>query len=70
MSTKSIFASKTFWVNLIVGFLAIFNQEFLTSVGVTGQTQMVIITLINLFLRFFTKKEVTVLPQSENKKPV
>lgn len=56
---KSIFQSKTFWVNLITFLLVILGQDVLVSIGLTAKLQMVIITTLNVILRFITNQPVT-----------
>ena len=59
MDSKSIFVSKTFWVNLLA-------LAGMTAQGVTGnevfplEIQTSILTIINIILRFVTKTAVSV----------
>lgn len=64
MKTKSIFQSKTFWLNLIVGVLAIIaliDPTILIAFGIPEASQMqvmqvvgVIVAVLNLILRMIT----------------
>ena len=62
MNVKSIFSSKTFWVNLIMAGLIILNQQIPTF-GIDAETQAVIVGAVNILLRFLTTQSVAVLPQ-------
>jgi uncharacterized membrane protein len=59
MDSKSIFVSKTFWVNLL-------SLVGMVAQGVTGnevfplEVQASILTIINIILRFVTKTAVSV----------
>lgn len=53
---KSIFKSKTFWVNIIV---AVILGILDINIGVDPQTELVLVGLINIGLRFATKEAVT-----------
>jgi uncharacterized membrane protein len=67
---KSIFASKTMWLNLIVAIVAILafvNPELLTAIGVEEARQKDVLTLVgtvtallNLVLRAITNKGLTI----------
>lgn len=54
---KSIFKSKTFWVNVIVavvlGFLGL-------EIGIDPQIELALVCLVNIGLRFATKEAVKV----------
>ncbi|MBL7147832.1 MAG: hypothetical protein ISS82_03335 [Nanoarchaeota archaeon] len=54
---KSIFKSKTFWVNIIVAvILGIFGVE----IGVDPQMELLVLGLVNICLRFATKESVKI----------
>lgn len=69
MKTKSILASKTFWLNIIaalLGCLAVFTPEMLSGLGLGENAQekaLVIIggitTVLNIILRILTNSAVT-----------
>ncbi len=71
---KSIFASKTFWFNLIVGLgsvLVYVNPENLTSFGIPPATQAKLLAIagaltgiINFVLRMYTKTAVSLNPSA------
>ncbi len=62
---KSIFASKTFWVNLIMAILAVaatLSPDLLTTLGINSQKALTIIAAVtgflNIILRFLTSKAI------------
>ena len=62
---KSILASKTFWINLIVGalsLLALASPDMLTSLGLNTTKALTIITtvisVLNIILRLLTKSAI------------
>ncbi len=61
MDVKSIFRSKTFWVNVAMAVLVILNQQIPTF-NLDAETQAVVVGLVNILLRVLTKQAVTVLP--------
>lgn len=61
--SKSIFASKTAWFNVLMGAIALVGQNFPALAFLNSPEVLVGITTIgNLLLRFITKDAVTVLP--------
>jgi hypothetical protein len=56
---KSIFSSKTFWLNilLIVGYIVNNHYEF---VGIPFDYVAIIIPIINIFLRFITGEPIKI----------
>ena len=64
--TKSIFKSKTLWLNAIMGLMAcaaFIEPEFLTALGFAGDAQQKILTIVgvltaigNIFLRMLTNQ--------------
>ena len=50
---KSIFASKTFWINIIT-IVAYFINNYYQWIGIPVEYIAVIIPLLNIFLRFLT----------------
>lgn len=69
MESKSILKSKTFWVNLIAGVLAVaagVNHDYLSKLGLTPEAQGTVLTavgavvaILNIALRTITSTEVT-----------
>lgn len=69
--TKTIFKSKTFWLNLILGILAIIaliDPTILIAFGIPEASQMqvmqvvgIIAAVLNIILRLITGQPVTVL---------
>lgn len=64
--TKSIFASKTFWINLImaiVAFTATLSPDLLTALGINSAKALTIIAsvtaVLNIVLRALTSTAVT-----------
>jgi len=57
MYSKRIFESKTFWVN-IVSVVAIVTQCILGKEIIPPEAQMAILSLVNLILRLYTRKEI------------
>ena len=52
---KSIFKSKTFWVNIIVAvIIGIFGIE----IGVDPQIELLLVCIVNIGLRFATNESV------------
>ena len=78
METKSIFKSRTMWLNAIAGIVAIttyINPEMLTAFGISPEKQHSVLTIVgavtalaNIVLRSFTNTAVSVNPTkpSEN----
>lgn len=66
---KSIFLSKTFWVNLIAGMITvagIIDPTLLNAIGIDDPTRFITImgsitALLNIVLRFLTSKSVSLL---------
>lgn len=68
-NAKSIFASKTFWLNAIMGILAItaiIDPAFLSSFGIAPDNQVQVLQVIgavtailNVILRIVTSQPVT-----------
>jgi uncharacterized membrane protein len=61
MNVKSIFSSKTFWVNLIMAGLVMLNQQIPTF-NLGADEQAIIVGAVNILLRFLTTQSVAVLP--------
>ncbi len=59
MPAKSLFVSKTFWVNLFAA-IALAVQQFLTGFPVEAEWQVAILSLCNVVLRLVTSQPVTV----------
>lgn len=67
--TKSIFASKTFWMNLISGLITLIgliNPELLSAIGISDPAKFLTImgsvtALLNIILRFLTSQAVTLM---------
>ncbi|KJR41908.1 hypothetical protein MCHI_002199 [Candidatus Magnetoovum chiemensis] len=57
MTTKSIWQSKTFWVNIIAMAAILIQQK--TGCAVEMETQTAALALINLGLRLITKQAVS-----------
>lgn len=55
---KSIFKSKTFWVN-ILGAVGIATDQTLGA-GLDGDQIAAILVAVNIILRFFTRQPVTI----------
>ncbi|MGH7177884.1 MAG: hypothetical protein ACREJC_10920 [Tepidisphaeraceae bacterium] len=55
--SKSIFQSKTFWVNVLTGAATIAGGSF----GVPTHIAVPIVTGVNILLRFITKGPVSIL---------
>jgi hypothetical protein len=74
--TKSIFASKTFWVNLIAGILSAvvyINPELLSALGLDESNQHKILTgigalvaILNIVLRSLNGAPVSLTPKADN----
>lgn len=62
---KSIFLSKTFWVNVLSILVTVFNQDFLTGLGLSPQYQIIVLGVINLILRLITTQPVEILPSED-----
>ena len=61
MESKSIFVSKTFWINLIavlLGVISITNPEM---IGVKAETLLWVSGVLNIFLRAITVGPVSLL---------
>lgn len=59
--TKSIFASKTAWFNVVMGVIALAGQNFPALAFLNDPNVLIGITTIgNLILRFITKDPVAV----------
>lgn len=56
---KSIFASKTFWVNLIAAVAMIGQAASGQAVVAEPETQATLLALANIVLRFVTKEAVS-----------
>lgn len=67
MNTKSIIASRTLWIN-VIAIIAASLGAFNIDVGLTPEVQVAlvggIIAAINVVMRFFTKKSLTITKQS------
>lgn len=50
---KSIFKSKTFWVNVLLAVYAVFMND--KALNLNEEQQAVVMMVINIFLRFKTK---------------
>ena len=66
MKTKSLLASKTFWVNIIMAILAVcatIKPDLLDSLGINSAKVMTVIIaitgLLNIFLRVLTNTAIT-----------
>ena len=64
--TKSIFSSKTFWINLImaiIAFSATISPDFLTALGLNSTKVLTIVAtvtaILNIILRTLTTTAVT-----------
>jgi len=70
MEIKSIFSSKTFWINLflfVLSVTALVEPDLLTTLGIEGATEAkilkiagVITAIVNLFLRYLTNSAVSI----------
>lgn len=60
--TKSIFASKTFWVNLISGVVTFFEgQQFLDIIPDTVEPSLLaLVFALNIVLRYITSQPVAI----------
>jgi hypothetical protein len=56
---KSVFASKTFWVNVLAAGGMVLQGMTGSTVGVEPATQATVLALVNIFLRTITKDPVT-----------
>ena len=73
---KSIFASKTMWINLIAGILAsatYINPELLTAIGFAHGTETKVLTaigaitaILNIILRSLNGSPVSIAPNAAN----
>lgn len=64
--TKSIFASKTAWFNVLMGVVALLGANFPPLAFLNDPSVIVGVTTIgNLILRMITKEAVTVLPTAK-----
>jgi hypothetical protein len=76
MKTKSIFTSKTFWLNFIVGALAILglvSPDLLAALHITDPVQFMTIigavtAILNVILRMITSQAITPIIKSTKKK--
>lgn len=59
MPTKSLFASKTFWVNLVAA-VALAVQQFLSGWAFDAEWQAAALAIVNVVLRLVTKEPVMV----------
>lgn len=57
MNEKSLWLSKTFWVN-IIAIIAIIIQYKFTGFVLTPEIQASILAVVNIILRLITKKEI------------
>lgn len=57
---KSIFASKTFWVNLIALGVGVFEAATGKQLPISPDTQAMILGAINIGLRYITKDAVSI----------
>lgn len=74
METKSIFKSKTFWVNAIAGLLAmlsLFSHDYLSTLGLGEDLQSKVLstigaitTVLNIVLRFISNTPITPLKKN------
>lgn len=74
--TKSIFASKTFWLNAIAGILAtltLINPELLSAFGISAGNEQKVLTgigaitaLLNIVLRSLNGAPVSLTPNKDN----
>lgn len=72
MKTKSIFKSKTFYVNLIMAilsFTALISPDLLTALGIDSTKALTIIAsitaLLNIVLRMLTNTAVAINPPND-----
>lgn len=56
METKSIWTSKTFWVNLIAAVALFVNAQW--GFDLSPELQGTVLAVINIILRFFTKSAI------------
>jgi len=59
METKAFYESKTFWVN-IIGLAWMFGQKPLGLPELDDGMILAILGVLNIVLRFITKKEITI----------
>jgi hypothetical protein len=59
---KSIFASKTFWIQVISVAIFVLNQSGFKVIPIDPGTQLIITALLNIWNRFNTSQPVAVLP--------
>ena len=57
IKNKPLLKSKTFWVNIIALLVLVAQGQF--GVVITAETQVVLLGLINLLLRAYTKENLT-----------
>lgn len=73
--TKSIFASKTFWLNLIAGLITLIgglNTDLLAAIGINNPTQFmslmgVLVMFMNFILRMLTNEGVHIITPTDPK---
>jgi uncharacterized membrane protein len=58
---KSIFKSKTVWVNVIGLVIMLTSQGVLTKLGISVQLQATVLSVANVILRYITTEPVYVL---------
>lgn len=63
-NTKSIFASKTFWVNAITILLAIFAITDPAAIGINPAHFLWAAGVLNIFLRYLTNQPVSITGKS------
>ena len=59
METKSIFKSKTFWLNIVTFALAIFAITDPSAMGINPAQFAWVAAVLNIVLRFLTNKPVS-----------
>ena len=59
MNAKSIFVSKTFWANVLMLALSVLDNAYFGNM-VSAELKGIIITVVNIALRFLAVQPVTV----------
>ena len=67
MPNKSIFVSKTFWLNFIMGILMVLTSQDILTILPANSTAIVaaITAVLNIVLRMLTNTTVTVITPKE-----